>query len=57
METLPHFCGNERNCIARGLLPELTTLVVVDKVFDGSKIGIKLDLICVFLGFGFRLPV
>jgi len=58
METLPHFIGNERNCIARGIPPELTISVVVEKDFcDRSKIGTKLDLICDFLGFRFRLPL
>lgn len=33
METLPRFCGSERNCIARGLPPKLSTSDVVDEVF------------------------
>lgn len=30
-------------CIAKDLPPELTTSVVVDKVFERGEIGIKLD--------------
>lgn len=43
METLLHFCGNARNCLVRDLPQELTTPVVVDKLFLTSTIGTKLN--------------